>query len=87
MIPAGAAVLCTPQGALPMYGRALAGDCPPGLLLIRLTADHARGRKGEALYVLAPAVRLRRKGRHASGVRRWGPRGLYKICRLLAKKR
>lgn len=77
MIPAGAAVLCTPQAGLPLYGRALRGDCPPGLLRIRLTADSERGRKGHVLYVLSKDARLRRKGRHASGVRHWGPGWLH----------
>lgn len=78
MIPAGAAVLCTPRRGLPLYGRALRDDCPPGLLRIRLTADSERGRKGDALYVLRKRVRLHRRGRHASGVRRWGPRWLHR---------
>lgn len=73
MIPAGAAVLCVPRRGLPLYGRAVRGDCPPGLLRVRLTADGPRGRKGERTYVLAKTARTRRRGRHASGVRRWGP--------------
>jgi hypothetical protein len=81
VIPAGAAVLCTPRRGLPLYGRALRDDCPPGLLRIRLTADSARGRKGERTYVLARHVRLRRSGRHASGVRRWGPDWLFRSRR------
>jgi hypothetical protein len=73
VIPAGTAVLYAPRAGLPLYGRALAGDCPRGLLRIRLTADHERAPKGAALYVLRSRVRLRRPGRHASGVRVWGP--------------
>lgn len=83
MIAAGTAVLCVPRGGLPLYGRVMRGDCPPGLLRIRLTADSERGRKGHALYVLRKHVRLRREGAHASGVRRWGPRwfGLGSLSR------
>ncbi len=73
MIRPGAAVLYVPRAGLPLYGRALARDCPPGLLRVRLTADHARGPKGAEVYVLRPHVRLRRRGLHASGVRAWGP--------------
>jgi hypothetical protein len=76
VIPAGAAVLCIPRRGLPLYGRALRDNCPPGLLRIRLTADGRRGRKGDRMYVLSKHVRLRREGLHASGVRRWGPRWL-----------
>lgn len=73
MIPAGAPVRCTVAEGLAIYGRALRADCPPGLVYLRLTADHARARKGERLYVLAKYARLYRPGLHASGVRRWGP--------------
>lgn len=55
---------------LPMYGRVLRGDCPPGLLRVRLTADHARGRKGACLYVRIRSVRLTPVRRHARGLHR-----------------
>lgn len=58
------------SGTLPMYGRVLRGACPPGLLCVRLTADHARGRKGERLYVRRRSVRLTPVRRHARGLHR-----------------
>lgn len=73
MIPRGAPVLCTVAGTLPVYGRALPGAYAAGLLRVRLTADHGRAPKGAVLYVLAKNVRQYRRGRHASGVRTWGP--------------
>lgn len=66
-------VRCTIAGGLPIYGRALRDDCPAGLVHIRLTADHARGAKGECMYVLAKHVRPHWRGLHASGVRHRGP--------------
>lgn len=74
--PVKAPVLCTTAGGLPMYGRALRADCPPGLVYLRLMADHPRGRKGSCLYVLAKNTRLYRRALHASGVRVFGPRWL-----------
>lgn len=66
-------VRCTVSGGLPIYGRALRSDCPPGLVRIRLTADHPRGAKGERIYVLAKNTRPHWRGQHASGVRHRGP--------------
>lgn len=66
-------VLCAVAGGAPVYGRTLPGDYAGSLLRVRLTADHARARKGQVLYVLAKNARTYRPGRHASGVRRWGP--------------
>lgn len=66
-------VRCTVARGLPLYGRVLRDDCPPGLLRIRLTADHARGAKGDRVYVLAKNTRPHWRGLHASGVRHRGP--------------
>jgi hypothetical protein len=55
-------VRCTVSGGLPIYGRALRDDCPAGLVRIRLTADHSRGRKGECVYVLAKNARPHWRG-------------------------
>lgn len=63
-------------GGLPLYGRlrrAPAGTAR-GLVYVRLTADHSRGRKGECVYALAKHAAPYRRGRHASGVRLLGPR-------------
>lgn len=85
MISIGPAVLCTPRGSLPMYGRLLPEPCAAGVVRIRLTADHPRARKGERLYVLAKNTALYRRGRHASGVRIWGPRWPWIMLGYLAK--
>lgn len=66
-------VRCTVAEGLPLYGRVLRGDCPAGLVHIRLTADHPRGRKGECLYALAKNTRPHWRGLHAAGVRHRGP--------------
>lgn len=76
-LPAGAPVLCTAPAGLPMYGRLVPGDYARGLLLLRLTVDHPRARKGACVYVLAKYARTYRRGRHASGVRKRSVQWLY----------
>lgn len=79
MLPAGAPVLCSIAGGLPLYGRAVPGDYARGLVRVRLMADHARASRGQTLYVLAKNVRQYRPGLHASGVRTWGPAWLRRL--------
>lgn len=62
---------------LPAYGRVRRAHCPPGILRVRLTVDHTRGRRGQSLYIRAILARPYRPGRHASGVRRVGPRWFH----------
>lgn len=78
-LPYGAPVLCSAAGGPPLYGRlrkAPRGSAA-GLLYVRLTADHGRARKGQSVYVRASGVRAYRPGRHASGVRTWGPAWMH----------
>lgn len=81
MIPPGTPVRCVAGGGLPLYGRLK--RAPKGavsaLVYVRLTADHRRGRKGQCVYALARTVAPYRRGRHASGVRTWGPAWLRRL--------
>jgi hypothetical protein len=85
MMLAGAPVRCAVAGGAAVYGRVLPEACASGVLPIRLTADCARGRKGERTYVLAKNAALYQRGLHASGVRGWGPRWLQILLRGLVK--
>lgn len=73
-------VRCTVARGLAIYGRVLRGDCPAGLVHIRLTADHPRGAKGEHIYVLAKHARPHWRGLHASGMRHRGPSRLRLVA-------
>lgn len=66
----GCPVRMVAPGCLPLYGRVRAADCPPGLVYLRLTADHPRGRKGECIYVRTRSVCPTPIRRHARGVHR-----------------
>lgn len=66
----GITVRCAVPGGRPLYGRIVPGDYPPGLVCVRLSADHTRGRKGERVYALAKNTAPWGRARHASGVHR-----------------
>lgn len=80
-------VRCSVAGGFAMYGRLVPEACASGVVRIRLTADHPRGGKGERLYVLAKHCATYRRGRHASGVRIWGPRWLQIMLGIVVKSR
>jgi hypothetical protein len=70
-------VRCTVPYGRPFRGRTVRGEHPPGLVRVRLAADCSRGRKGKCVYVLAKHTAPCGRGRHASGVRVWGPAWLH----------